>query len=248
MAPTDFSDDDYHLDERFDLLLAISGDSLVTLATTVHDIKPSPTGRVLTRHTGSCNVVFIEFSDGIRYVIRIPATGWGCRFTETAKCSLRSQVFTMQFIRKKTTIPVPNVYAFSSEMSNVIGALYIIISFISGCRVSKMWFDKPGPTILEERRRSALDTIAEAMSQLSRLDFDKIGSLQFNNDELEQLEIGPCYGTAGLDTFGPFTSSQQYLWTLFGRSDKINKELGVGAQKTIEWMIPYLRVTFLSCE
>lgn len=67
------------------------------------------------------------------------------------------------------------------------------------------------------------------MSQLSRLDFDKIRSLQYKNDELGRLKIGPCYGTAGLNTFRPFTSSQQYLWVLFSRSNKNNKKLGVRA-------------------
>jgi hypothetical protein len=98
----------------------------------------------------------------------------------------------MRFIKDETTIPLPEVYAFDTTSENEIRVPYIVMSFIDGFTVNSLWFDNTGPTPLEERRLRILDTIAEAMSQLQKFQFDKIGSLQFNNGT-DNIEIGPCY-------------------------------------------------------
>ena len=55
-----------------------------------------------------------------------------------------------------------------------------------------MWFGRTKPKPLGERQLRTLDTLAQAMSQLQKFQFDKIGSLQFNNGT-DSIEIGPCY-------------------------------------------------------
>jgi hypothetical protein len=128
-------------------------------------------------------------------------------------------------------------------MDNIIGAPHIIMSFISGHTVQSMWWNKAGPTSLEERRLKILDTIAEAMAQLSSLKFSKIGSLQFRpGKEIGHIEIGPCYddGSEDLQPFGPFTSSETYLWSLFKRSDQEDTTLAIGAEIILKKSILYL--------
>jgi aminoglycoside phosphotransferase (APT) family kinase protein len=145
-----------YLEDVFGPLLSISADSLAALASSVRSRvsgKDFSGCHVVTRLPGTHNLVYVvEFDDGIKYAIRISASAWnGLSSTETTKCSLISQVHTMRFIREKTTIPLPEVYAFDTTSENEIGVPYIVMSFIDGSTVRSMWFDKTGPTPLEER-------------------------------------------------------------------------------------------------
>lgn len=222
-------DEQRELEERFGPLLSISNQSLVNLAWNIRRENSSDsftTGKFISRLNGSYNLVhIIEFDDGVRFVVRVPATGWGKRFTESAKRSLVSQALTMRLVRKETTIPVPDVYAFDPSSSNLIGAPYIAMSFVYGHSVSSKWFDETGPTPVEERRLNTLDNLARAMSQLQRLQFTMIGSLESQDGISEnRIRVGPCYrwdeGVFGDDNygqnlqineFGPFESSKSFL-------------------------------------
>ncbi|KAN0083177.1 hypothetical protein V8E54_002265 [Elaphomyces granulatus] len=260
-----------YLEDLFGPLLSISADSLAALASSVRSRvsgKDSSGCHVVTRLYGAHSLVYVvEFDDGIKYAIRISASAWDGRFTEAAKCSLISQVHTMRFIREKTTIPLPEVYAFDTTSENEIGVPYIVMSFIDGSTVLSMWFDKTGPTPLEERRLRTLDTVAQAMSQLQKFQFDKIGSLQFNSGT-DSIEIGPCYkwddGQIGdenygkiaiIEQFGPFNTSQSYLEYFVKHNERTGKpdpyRLGIGSQKLLSMMIPCLpcpRKSFLARE
>ncbi|KAL9132056.1 MAG: hypothetical protein Q9217_000184 [Psora testacea] len=263
IARSSNSSDEEYLQERFGPLLSISSKSLLTLASNTRDRiwppgKKGPQNcRLVSRLFGSYNLVHVvEFADGIKYVIRVPATGWGNRFTETARSSFESQALTMRFIRKETTIPLPNIYAIDSTSSNEIGAPYIVMSFIAGFTVSSKWFDKTGPTPLEERRQRTLDTVAEAISQLRRFQFDKIGSLQFNGGtSKDSITIGPCYkwdeGTIGDEDYGqklsveqsgPFTTSKSYLRHYLNKHKNVGHcyPLTIGSQKLVYSMIRHL--------
>ncbi|KAK9349748.1 hypothetical protein V1523DRAFT_399861 [Lipomyces doorenjongii] len=222
-------DEQRELEGRFGTLLSISDQSLVTLASNVRRRLSGgglTNGQVVSRLNGSYNLVHIvEFDDSVRYVVRVPATGWGSRFTAIAKRSLVSQALTLRLIRKETAVPVPDVYAFDISCTNEIGAPYILMSFINGHTVCSKWFDRTGPTALEDRRLRTLDTLAQAMSQLQKFQFDKIGSLEFDNGTVgNSITIGPCYrwdeGILGdedygkdlrVQEFGPFESSKSYL-------------------------------------
>lgn len=219
------TDEQSELEERFGPLLSISDQSLIALAWDIRRKSSRDcfaTAKVINRLRGSYNLVHIvEFDDGLKYVVRVPATGWGGRFTESAKRSLVSQVLTMRLVRKETTIPVPEVYTFDPSSSNPIEAPYILMSFIDGYSVSSKWFDGSGPTPVEERRLNILDSLARAMSQLQKLQFDMIGSLVSEDGTPDtEIRIGPCYrwdeGVFGdsdygqnlkVDELGPFESS-----------------------------------------
>lgn len=131
--------------------LRINDESLVTLALAVRktisgsgDSSSSSsfkTARVICPKTGSLeNLVYIvEFDDGVKYVIRVPGAGWGNRFTDTVKRAFISQVTTMDFVRKNTSIPLPEVYAFDTASTNEIGAPYMVVSFLPGRPVSQRY-------------------------------------------------------------------------------------------------------------
>ena len=50
--------------------------------------------------------------------------------------------------------------------------------------MDELWFDDKGPTPLPHRRIRILKTLAEAMCELSKFQFDKIGALQFDHDNI----------------------------------------------------------------
>lgn len=167
----------------------------------------------------------VEFNEGVRYVVRVPVTGWVDRFTQSAEHSFISQALTMPLVRKQTAVPVPEVYGLDTSRSNLIGAPYIVMSFVDGYPVSSMWFDETGPTPVEERRSNTLDSQARAIPSLQRLQFTAIGSLEFGDGiSGSSMRVGPCYrwneGIFGddhygrnlqVDEFGPFESSKSDL-------------------------------------
>jgi aminoglycoside phosphotransferase (APT) family kinase protein len=247
--------------DRFGPLLSISSSSLIQLAAKarykISGRRPSPKDRHLYRRNGGYNLIHvIEFEDGIKYVIRVPAVGWGARWTENASNAFRSQVLTMRAIKDKTSMPIPEVYDFDTTQSNLIGAPYMVMSFIPGGTVLSKWFEKDGSTTLEERRRNILASVAKAMSQLQTFTFEKTGSLRFGDDlDNEKIEIGRCYdwdeGSFGVgkmgkklnvQDFGPFESSKKYLqYQLEHLSNGEDcSALGLGAKKITSMMISLL--------
>ena len=202
-----------NLAKRFGPLLDIDDNSIISLALKIrnqvssklnlskHD--PSLKHRIISRLNGSYNLVFIvEFDDGMKYVVRLPGTGWGNRFTDIARKSFESQIMTLRLICNETTIPIPEVYAFDASLNNELGAPWMVTSFLPGSTVAQLWFDEKGPTPLEERRQRALETIAEAMSQLQKFKFNKIGSLELTDQtsRYDKISIGPLYCYGGDDS------------------------------------------------
>ena len=89
-------------------------------------------GCLVTRITGSYNLIHIIQLDDSILVIRIPATGWGSGITKAAARALESQVTLMCSTARKTSVSVPTVYAFNISCDNEIKAPYICMSFIPG--------------------------------------------------------------------------------------------------------------------
>ena len=251
--------------KRFGPLLDIADESIISLALKVRNQvgcnhhKPSPETRLISRLNGSFNLVYIvDFDDGVKYVVRIPGTGWGDRYTESAKKLLESQVTTMRFVHDNTTIPVPEIYAFDSTLTNELGAPWTVMSFIPGSTVAELWNDEDGPTSLEDRRRRALETIAEAMSQLRNFQFDKIGSFELpgQTDEHSNTKIGPLHSFSqdSLDTIGdpdygtvirveqagPFQTSMSYMLDQLPEEGSLGNELDIGALKLNKMLLSHL--------
>lgn len=67
---------------------------------------------------GSYHIVFVlKFSDGLQWVLKAPVTGYQDHFDKAAARSLTSEALTMQMLKRETTIPVPEVYAFDASLS-----------------------------------------------------------------------------------------------------------------------------------
>ncbi|KAF1943242.1 hypothetical protein EJ02DRAFT_443490 [Clathrospora elynae] len=123
--------------------------------------------------------------------------------------STKSEVATLAFVRKKTSIPVPQVIAHDADLKNELGFEWMLME-----RHEVSWLKK---SLLVQQ-------IAEYTAQLFRIEFSGIGSLYFegyNNDNNDNNEytagetIQPPFFKSTNITLdipcGPFPSSQAYL-------------------------------------
>lgn len=204
----------------FGRLLKITAAELITLGSRIRDMvfKIEAFDRRLVKTCmGSFKLVHVLQLDEFKMVIRIPTAGQSGDLRDAAKEAFESQVQTLNYIRKYTNVPVPQVYHFDTTADNEIQAHYIAMSYVSGRTVSKLWFDASGPTSLEHRRHSILKQLAKAMSQLQTLPFNKIGSL-LPGSRGGVNDLGACYawaeaenGTITIASSGPFSTTDSFV-------------------------------------
>lgn len=176
----------------FDLVLrAVSLDYLPELA---WEVKLRETGEVGDLpeigepKNGSYNALFpIHFPCGTKWMAKFPINGVEGHWDEEAAEAWENEVLTMRFIQRETSIPVPDVFDYSTELDNRFGAPYIIMSLIEGIPLDDLW---QGAS--EETRKRALTELAAAMAQLSKpgLQFDTYGCLLFDSDN-NPVGFGP---------------------------------------------------------
>jgi hypothetical protein len=79
---------------------------------------------------------------------------------------VQSEVLTMQFLRRRTSIP--HIYLFDSTFKNDLNCPYILIEFVTGKQLSSLWHDNSSSEELKEIRRvNALKEIAYAVLELT---------------------------------------------------------------------------------
>ncbi|KAJ0123844.1 uncharacterized protein J7T55_012314 [Diaporthe amygdali] len=232
----------------FGRLLNIAAADLVALGSRIRELlskTKTSNGSLSETFSGSFNLVHILQLDEAKMVIRIPTTGQFGDLPGPAKEALESQVHTLKYIKEHTGIPVPEVFHFDTTANNEIGAPYIAMSYISGRTVSRLWFDASGPTPLEERRQTILKQLAQTMSQLNKLRFDKIGSL-VPSSQGSDYELGPCYEwdeaedeSISITSSGPFLTTKSFLEKFWAPTNE-QSEYAVGAAKVLEEMLPFL--------
>lgn len=87
----------------------------------------------------------------------------------------------MRLIRRKTTIPVPEVFAFDASLENELRCPFTLMELIHGKPLHDVWFEEGiSQAMLEQKRIRSLHEIAEAMAQLNALTFSEGGSLLFD--------------------------------------------------------------------
>jgi aminoglycoside phosphotransferase (APT) family kinase protein len=127
---------------------------------------------------GGYNVVrFLHLPDAesTELVVRVPyspADGWTSAHSLTAFKRISSEVATMRYVEKHTTVPVPRVIEYSAESKGVVGSPYIVMSKAEGVPLFTLWDDME-----DERRTVLLKQVVDILLELSLHRFDKIGSL-----------------------------------------------------------------------
>ena len=126
---------------------------------------------------GSYNIVYeLSFSDGIKWAIRIPAEGDVCKPSRIR--SLYLDIVAQRFISSRTSIPIPQIYYWSPDSSNILSRPFVIMDFIPGTNLSNLWNDRNW--ITDQKREKIFEQIAGWMTELSALEFDQIGCLDWD--------------------------------------------------------------------
>jgi aminoglycoside phosphotransferase (APT) family kinase protein len=214
----------------------------------------------LTPLHGSYNLAYkLEFSDGVSWIMRIPVSNKDGEYDGPQTRSIESEVTTLQYIRKHTTIPIPEIFAWGPTDDDV-GVPYILMDFAPGIPVWKLWFKKNGKTPLADRRLRILESLATSLSQLSAFSFHNIGSLLVSRPQCatvpvhtvnEQVVVDAMIAGKeedhGFTRIGPFSSSQNYLTALLrmhtiphSEDERKDYEISLGAHRLLSMIIDCL--------
>lgn len=206
---------------------------------------------------GAYHILFpLEFADGVRWILKVPATGYPGGFDSKAVRALNSEAMTMRLLKQDTEIPVPEVFSFDATFDNEVQCPFILMEFIRGIPLYDCWFDRScSEDVLEQRRKRALRGVAEAMLQLNKYTFNQGGAPVFDQDG--NLEIGPLRSVdipAMLDRLrndeddestifcelGPFKDQNSFLVSMLNRfkrpSDAHDQGLNKLLRLFIEWI------------
>jgi aminoglycoside phosphotransferase (APT) family kinase protein len=144
---------------------------------------------------GSFNIVYeVTFSDGVKWAIRVPAEG--DISSSVYSRSIYLDIIAQRFIRSKTSIPLPQIHYWSLDTNNLLSRPFVIMDFMPGINLSKVW--NKSSWITDIKRKSIFEQIATWMVELSTLEFDKIGCLDWDD-------------TPGLHHVVPFPDSSAFF-------------------------------------
>ncbi|OAA54965.1 phosphotransferase enzyme family protein [Niveomyces insectorum RCEF 264] len=128
------------------------------------------------RHKGSFNVCFIlDFTDGSTRLVRLPIEP----AVHDAWDKVRSEVYTMQYVRDHTDIPVSRVYAYGRSRlrrDTYTHQVFIILDYIEGRPLTKKMLRESS----EDCRRQLFENVIDMFAQLRMLEFPLGGSLMPN--------------------------------------------------------------------
>ncbi|CAI6340628.1 unnamed protein product [Periconia digitata] len=207
---------------------------------------------------GSYHAIFpVKFHDEVRWILKVPAVGTKNHFDSSSAAALRSEASTMRLIRKATSIPLPDVFAFDASLDNDLGAPFILMSFAEGASAYDVWFDKTiAPEEMHARRTQILEDLATVMIQLDQFAFKTGGAPVFDQDGTI-AEIGPMrcvdhqrmlerFGKDDEDetplyyTAGPFDSPRAFYRQAIDREEPSTQPVYQGARKLLQLFLDWI--------
>ena len=88
-------------------------------------------------------------------------------------------VFHLSKVSTSTSIPIPDVFSWDLSRDSPVGVPYHLEAFVEGIPLSERWTNELRSD--EGKRTQLLRSLAQLMSQLHALQFDKIGMLAFDS-------------------------------------------------------------------
>ena len=137
---------------------------------------------------------------------------WTCvsRFTRNRQenpAVAESEIATREYVRKHTSIPVPETYYVNLDPTNPVGAPFVLMEHLQGRNLCSMWRD-----LKTEFRLAALSELAKVLAQLAGLRSDVIGSFK-PGGVIGQMQNQTI--PAHLSGRGPFVSVKDYMLSFF---------------------------------
>lgn len=189
------------------------------------DIDPTPLEELLEScceiqavpKYGSYNLAYeITFQDNTQWIARVPGHGYNGRWSHLDQDQMESEYRTMEYIRARTSIPMPQVYYWNATC-DYAGAPFALMSLVEGQNLSSLW-----PSGLsEDTRLDILSSIAGYMSQLYNLSFESQGRLVFHDSDDIEVAEKICLESSNLSCWshtkavGPYTTFMQSLWDIY---------------------------------
>ncbi|KAH4208657.1 hypothetical protein HBI95_093570 [Parastagonospora nodorum] len=204
-------------------------------ATTINDCS------VNARNDGGFNhIVYMTMlhNNTVQHlIVRVPAIGTFARWQNGDAHNMRCEMALLAHLRKTTSIPVPEVLAFSDNLDTPIGAPFCIMKQLPGKPAHRIWFQDPANrnhvtanavTVANETKRcNTLRSLAHFMAQLATLTFDKIGTPDLINPSCGeephnvthsyrwknayQVTASDLENEGQIYQYGPFENSEEYM-------------------------------------
>ncbi|KAI9749459.1 MAG: hypothetical protein M4579_006861 [Chaenotheca gracillima] len=142
---------------------------------------------------------------------------------------IESEAATLNFVRRNSSIPVPEVFASCPTRSNEIGVPFILMSKAPGSPLSDWTWKASRSPLSQDRcpclpwtaKQKVMFQLGQIASQLSKLPFDKIGSIF---EDAASFDVKECLAMPYLlherdelrSNFsqGPFTEESEYYKSL----------------------------------
>ncbi|KAK2813972.1 hypothetical protein FQN50_000376 [Emmonsiellopsis sp. PD_5] len=126
---------------------------------------------------GFNRVLSLTMEDGLEVIVKIPFS-----IAEPKRLATESEVATLDFLRSKG-VPVPRVYAWSSQAKNEVGSEYIIMEKAVGNPLKDRWFG-----LTEKEQIRLVTSYAEIERTLFSLPFSSYGSLYYKDSLPQNLQ------------------------------------------------------------
>ncbi|KAK9252082.1 hypothetical protein V1507DRAFT_462610 [Lipomyces tetrasporus] len=154
-------------------------------------VSPSHVVSLASLSEGKYNRIYLaELDDGSEYILRIPYPLDLSR--DARKARIQSEVATMDFLRRKWAMLIPEVISWCPTADNPLEREYILMEFISPNYQNKRYenlmqsWDPMGSSVLE--RATVLKVIVSLMDKILATRFSSFGSLYFTEDVSPDLQ------------------------------------------------------------
>ncbi|KAH8896234.1 hypothetical protein GQ53DRAFT_819358 [Thozetella sp. PMI_491] len=104
------------------------------------------------------------------------------RFTRvndaTTAVKEESEIATIMHLEQKTSIQVPRILHYDTDISNDIGAAYVLMGKLPGKHLYEIWHELTLP-----HKKKALSDIAAVIAQFALLHYNSIGAFQLHGPQ-----------------------------------------------------------------
>jgi Ser/Thr protein kinase RdoA (MazF antagonist) len=152
------------------------------------------------------------------YKIKASEYEWLMRVSLPVHPSLKtkSEVATIEFVRKETDMPVPRILAFDSDYQNELGFEWILMEMMPGITLRQKW-----RTMSWSAKETIVRRLVRYQAQLLEKTFQETGNLFQHTEGSESFNIGPIVSLAffwanrlSYDVLrGPFENAYDWLQT-----------------------------------
>ena len=158
---------------------------------------------------GGVNIVLeLAFNDTVNWIARIRVRDPDDQLSAINYGKLlMSEVATMRFLKRKTTIPVPEVFGYDCRDNNPVGLPYILMEAMPG---RNLWGGGMSDFIPDAYKEKVYQQFSDILVQLYSNPFTRIGMLYPAENSVEET-VGEIVDLqARIPNYGPFTNSNDF--------------------------------------